>query len=68
MDEDESKLDEYIAKLENGDAADFLVLELWEKHFQSDRGLNNEVGNWAEEDVIDFLEEVQVTVRAAMSL
>lgn len=62
------ELDNYFLKLENGDAADLLVLELWNKHFQSDRGLDNVVGDWDEECVIDFLEEVQVTVRAAMSL
>lgn len=66
--DDEVTLDDYLEKLENGDAADLLVLNLWNKHLQSDRGFDNVVGNWDDECVIDFLEEVQVTVRAAMSL
>ena len=66
--DDEVMLDDYLEKLENGDAADLLVLDLWNKHFQTDRGFDNVVGNWDDECVIDFLEEVQVTVRAAMSL
>ena len=66
--DDEVMLDDYLEKLENGDAADLLVLDLWNKHFQTDRGFDNVVGNWDDEGVIDFLEEVQVTVRAAMSL
>lgn len=63
-----SMLEEYLDKLEDGDAADLLVLELYNKHFTTSRGLDNEIYNWDDEDVIDFLNEVQITVRAAMSL
>lgn len=67
-DEDVDLLEVYLEKLEDGDAADLLVLALYNKHFTSDRGLDNEIYNWDAEDVIDFLNEVQITVRAAMSL
>ena len=68
MEDEELTLDAYLETLENGDAADLLVLELWNKHFTSDRGFDNVTDNWYDEDAIAFLGEVQKTVRAAMSL